>query len=92
MAGQGTHNTTHRAGTPVYGSQVAEDSAHRAHRAGTPVNRSQVAKDTAHRTHQAGTSVDKRQVATNIAHKNMLGAHTGDQAPGGRGYSTHVHT
>ena len=93
-SGQGhrTHNTAHRAGTPVNGGQVAKDTAHTAHPACAPVNRSQVAKDTADTTYEARAPQNKRQLATDTAHKNKLGKHTGEQAPTGRGPCTHMAT
>ena len=89
--GHRTHNTTHRAGTPVNKSQAAKDSAHTAHRAGTPMKRSQVAKDTAHakqRTEGAHRRKGGKWPRTPHTQHNTASEDTGEREPGGPGHHT----
>ena len=94
--GHRIRNTTHRAGTPVNRSQVAQDTAHateyakRAHRrTGAKWPRT---SHTRNATDRASTPVNSSQVAQDIAHtqNKALSEHTGEQEPSGPGHRTHA--
>ena len=95
--GHRTRDKTHRVGTPVTGSQVAQDTAHgtqtrdTTRRTGTQVNRSQVAQDTSHTTQSTepthrGTRA--KWPRTLRAQHRALREHTGEQGPSVPGHRT----
>ena len=74
MPGNRTRNTTHRAGTPVNRSQVAQDTA-RKHNTPSGHTGEQDPSGPGHRTrnttHGAGTPVNRGQVAKDTARKTQ---------------------